>query len=451
MKKIITITLFLFVQTVFGQSNKPLTRILFVFDSSQSMWGAFEGTTRIDVAKTVVNELIDSLRKVDNIELALRVYGHQKHYPPQDCDDSKLEVPFMPLNHKRIKDKINELRPSGTTPIAMSLIESEKDFPDKKSRNIIILITDGKEECGGDPCKVSAALQSKNIVLKPFVIGIGLDNSLKSAFDCIGKFYDARDTESFRNILNIVISQALNNTSAQVNILDRFGKPTETNLPFTLYNTTTGLPVYNYVHTLNAKGNPDTLYLDPLVTYRLVVHTIPAVEKTGITLTPGIHNTIGIDAPTGYLLLALDNRSDYGDLKCIVRQANYYNTLNVQSFGTVNRYLTGLYDLEVLTLPRTYINKIEVSQNTTTTIKIPKPGIVTIISSTEGYGAILQDNKGILEHVCNLNEYQANQTITLQPGRYKLVYRRRATNETLFGVEKSFVVEEGKSTVVSVK
>jgi Ca-activated chloride channel family protein len=231
LKKLCTIALLLAFTGILqaqplSKGVKQLTRIEFVFDSSQSMWSRWESSTKMDVSKNLLCNLIDSLRKIDNLELALRVYGHQKNYPPQDCDDTKLEVPFGPLNHKRIKDKVNSLSPSGTTPIALSLIACENDFPDRNARNIIILITDGKEECGGDPCAVSLALQRKGIVLKPFIIGVGLDVTTKSAFDCMGKYYDASTEAAFKNILNIVISQALNNTSAQVNILDN-----TTNLP----------------------------------------------------------------------------------------------------------------------------------------------------------------------------------------------------------------------------
>ena len=44
------------------------------------------------------------------------------------------------------------IRAKGTTPIAKSLEEAAADFPIDNSRNIVILITDGKEECGMDPC-----------------------------------------------------------------------------------------------------------------------------------------------------------------------------------------------------------------------------------------------------------------------------------------------------------
>jgi Ca-activated chloride channel family protein len=64
-----------------------------------------------------------------NLELALRVYGHTKRYPPQDCDDTRLEVPFGRGNNFAIKKRLEEISPSGTTPIARSLEACGGDFP----------------------------------------------------------------------------------------------------------------------------------------------------------------------------------------------------------------------------------------------------------------------------------------------------------------------------------
>ena len=100
------------------------------------------------------------------------------------------------------KNRLKTLAPRGTTPIAYTLEKCADDFPTPSSasvRNIIILITDGIEECDGDPCAVSLALQKKGIVLKPFVIGVGLDQSYINSFGCIGKFYDASSETSFKN------------------------------------------------------------------------------------------------------------------------------------------------------------------------------------------------------------------------------------------------------------
>ena len=68
--------------------------------------------------------------------------------------DTKLEVPFGTNTIPAIKQRLKTLRPKGTTPIAKALESGALDFPavTSNSRNIVILITDGIEECGGDPC-----------------------------------------------------------------------------------------------------------------------------------------------------------------------------------------------------------------------------------------------------------------------------------------------------------
>jgi hypothetical protein len=42
----------------------------------------------------VVNGIADSLNDNPNIQMAMRVYGHQSPQPLNDCEDSKLEIGF---------------------------------------------------------------------------------------------------------------------------------------------------------------------------------------------------------------------------------------------------------------------------------------------------------------------------------------------------------------------
>ena len=174
------------------------TRILFLLDGSGSMLGKWERTTRMGAAKQLLSELVDSLRSNEQVELALRVYGHQFHRRLQNCKDTKLEVGFSPKNHDLIIRKLRDITPQGTTPISYSLQELEKDFPtDNSYRNIVIIITDGLESCDGDPCEVSRVLQKKQIFLRPFVIGLGMNKSFDEQFDCLGRFFDATNIRSF--------------------------------------------------------------------------------------------------------------------------------------------------------------------------------------------------------------------------------------------------------------
>jgi len=441
---------FSFSQIKEKEKPKPTTRILFVFDASQSMYGRWQSDMKITIARKLLSNLLDSLKDIPDLQLALRVYGHQKQYPPQDCDDTKLEIPFAADNTEKIKSKLKTLIPKGTTPISSSLELAAEDFTAcDNCRNIIVLITDGLEECGGDPCAVSKALQKKGIVLKPFIIGIGKDFS--SAFSCVGTYFDAASEQEFHQALNIVISQALNSTTAQVNLLDSYGNPTETNVNMTFYDNFSGLVKYNFIHTLNNKGLPDTLTLDPLSIYNVVVHTIPPVTIDSVTLTPGKHTIIAVDAPQGYLNLKVggNNSNAAKDVKAIVRKANDMETLNLQSFGETEKYIVGKYDLEVMCLPRLYISDVNIAQSSTTTVEIPQPGIAVIMMSANGYGSVYQEDDNKLKWIYNLTENTTQESLILQPGKYRVVFRTKYTTRSAYTVEKSFKVTSGTS--VSVK
>jgi Ca-activated chloride channel family protein len=442
-----------------GQRSAPAAagqkiRILLIFDFSNSMFGLWESDSKFNIARKLVSTMVDSLSRQPSVELALRCYGHQKKYPPQDCDDTKLEVPFGKDNGWLIKQKLTKLSPSGTTPIARSLEACAADFPDKAARNMVMLITDGKEECGGDPCAVSAALQSKGIILRPFIVGVGnLETDIKSSFNCIGNFYDASTELSFKQVIQIIITQLLNATTSQVNLLDQSGKPTETDVAMTFYDQPGGKQRYNFVHTMNNKGFPDTLRIDHLNTYRLVVHTIPPVEKKDIRLNPGKHNIIAVDAPQGYLKLqgGTMEASLLRDVPCIIRKDGENTTLHVQTFRETSKLICGTYDLEILCLPRVLIQDVKISQSTTTTVKIEEPGTVNFLLGSAGVTAVFSENGSQLTWVCNLSENVSQEVIRLQPGRYKAVYRSKGAKETLFSLERSFQVSPGTSVQVMMK
>ena len=406
----------------------------------------------MDIAKKMLTEFLDSLGQVNNLEIAFRCYGHQVPLRPErSCTDTKLEVPFssdLRGNVNAIKNRMKSIVPKGTTPIAYTLEQCGGDFPvasNPNIRNIIILITDGIEECDGDPCAVSLALQKKGIILKPFVIGIGLDQSYMNSFGCIGKFYDASSESSFKNILNIVISQALNNTTVQVNLNDQIGRPSETDVNMTFYDENSGLIKYNYMHTINNKGVPDTLVIDPLGTYKMVVHTIPPVEKSGIELIPGKHNIIAVDAPQGYINLKMAGSTNP---ECIIRKNGEMQTLHVQQFNSTEKFIVGKYDIEILTLPRIKMSKVDVAQSKTTTIEIPQSGSVTIGKQSEGPGSVYSEDNNKLVWICNLSSGLLTETLILQPGKYRVEYRPKNAKESIYTIEKRFKIESGMSTPV---
>jgi Ca-activated chloride channel family protein len=434
----------LFPHKSFAQKHKAVTRVLFIFDASQSMYAQWEGNSRMEIAKELLSNMLDSLDNKENLQVGLRCYGHQKPSPPQDCRDTRLEVPFGKNTIPAIKNRLKTLRPKGTTPIAKALESGALDFPavTSNSRNIVILITDGIEECGGDPCAVSRLYQEKKIILKPFVIGIGLSEEYKKNFECVGTFYDARNPDEFKNILDVVISQVLNSTTAQVNLLDENEMPTETNIPLSFYDSFSGILQYNFIHTMNSIGNPDTLNIDPVLSYKVVAHTIPQTEAEGDwKLIPGKHTTIPIKCPQG--TLSISSAVNKTKVECIVREKGKTETLNVQQLNTKQRYLTGEYDLEILTLPRIY-ETVRVNQSESTNVKIPEPGLVVLSASSSPYGSIFEVSNE-LKWVCDLNTKKGRQALYLLPGKYKVVYRAKNASSSEYTKEKTFKVSSIKT------
>lgn len=435
-----------------AQEETRINRILFILDCSQSMSGHMGNDRKIDLAKNFLIKVVDSLSHVPNVEVGLRVFGHQSVVPPQDCSDTRLEVPFMVNSAEEIKRKIKYLEPKGTTPIAGSLEKSANDFPQASSgvRNIIILITDGIEACDGDPCQVARELQKKGIILKPFIIGIGLDPNLMKTYECLGSIYNTTDGPTLGNVFNIVITHALSETSMQVNLMDAFNNPTETDVSMTLYDAYSGRIRYNFVHTMNNRGRPDTLRIDPLVDYLIEVHTIPSVFSDTVRLSPGKHSTVAIDAPQGTLLVNQRTGYQYTGLEYIVRLKGDHKTLNRQKIFMPRKYITGFYDLEIPTLPPSFINNVEIKQSETTTVTLPQPGIITLLISSQGICDLFVEEGNGIRWIHSVNTAVKSIPLTLLPGNYRLVYRPVHSRESVYTVTKRFSIESGRSSSLRV-
>jgi len=68
---------------------------------------------------------------------------------------------------------------------------------------------------------------------------------------------------------------------------------------------------------------------------------------------------------------------------------------------------------------------------------------VNLVSNTEGFGAIFSTAGPRLEKVHDLSASLTNETVVLQPGNYKVVYRSKNSSRALFTIEKEFTVTSG--------
>jgi Ca-activated chloride channel family protein len=370
-----------------------------------------------------------------------------------NCTDTKLEVPFASHNAQGIKSALNSLRPQGITPIAYSLEQCANDFPtDLRARNIIVLVTDGEESCSGDPCEVSLRLQQKHIFLRPFIIGLNLNPEETQKMECIGNYFNVENPEALRKVMTTVINRVLSSSTVQVNLLDNKDRPLETDVNMTFYDGATGIYRYNFYHTITNHGEPDTMQIDPVPQYNLTIHTTPPIERDHLSFPAHQLDTINIPASQGFLKIVLEgkaiNQNLNDKIKVLVRKAGTEETIQVLNLNETLKYLSGNYDLEVLTLPRMQLKNVAVTQSTTTTIQIPVPGVLSLTKSFAGIGSVMMMENNELVKIYQLNENLSNELIGLQPGNYSLIYRSKFSKRTIETMEKKFQIKSGETSSV---
>ncbi|WP_051718880.1 vWA domain-containing protein [Hymenobacter sp. IS2118] len=434
--------------------DKPkVTRILFVLDASGSMMAPWEGQPRWEVAKRMLSKMVDSLNAYPNLELGLRVYGHQFPNSDKNCQDSRLEVPFAPRNAKAIKARLATLKAQGNTPITYSLEQSANDFPaDKASRNVLLLITDGLESCAADPCKSSLALQRKHIFLKPFIIGIGAEKDFGRQLECLGQYYNAADVKTFRTVMDDVIAQTLSKTTVSVNLTDADGRPAESNVNMTFVNNVTEQPEYNYVHYRDAQNRADVLDIDALQSYDLVINTVPPVRQTNLAIRPGRANVLTFKTPQGTLWLQSPQLTPnpYGTVQAVVRTPAGATVASFP-FGTRQKLLAGNYEVELLTLPR-LTRRVSLKQGQELAVTYAAPGTLNITSDLKGYGSIYQlNNDESQTWIYTLPEGSSSKiNLPIQPGAYRLVFRTKTSNGSKFTDVRNFSIRSGQTTSVAI-
>jgi len=454
--KLLAASLAFFVLPVNAQQNqkyKPeLTRILVVLDGSGSMKENWNGRTKFQTATALLSKVIDSIeQKNPNVEFAVRVFGYQYSREQKNCTDSKLLIPFSKQASTKIKTVISAIVPKGMSPIAYSLQQCANDFPaDDKCLNAIILITDGIENCDGDFCRAVEDLAKQHIALKPFIVGLNVDEVGSKKYTCSGQFYNSANEASLYNTVGVIIKQTLNTTTAQVNLIQANGHPSVTNIPFTLYDHFNGKVLYNYIHTLTNKDLPDTLFLDPVSVYDLVLHTTPSIRENKIELEAGKHNIIALDVPLSEVKWAIAGANYTNNTaQILLREKNENNRiLTAFEWNESQVFLADKYEFTALTLPRFTIDTTMASLGNLT-VPFLHSGLLTIIPNADFMASIYAEAGGKLQLQSRLNLAAGKSSeLKLQPGKYTIVYQSVKSFDSETTKSKQFVIEEGRTNII---
>ncbi|MBX9942280.1 MAG: VWA domain-containing protein [Candidatus Obscuribacterales bacterium] len=216
-------------QTGVERQGGPV-HVLFIVDASRSMLeGLGGGTQKIDAAKQVLQNAI--ARIPPDVNFGLRVFGHGYQGAGNrnslfgggfaalgnECRNSALLVPIGTGNRRTIIEKVRQIRPYGMTPLAYSIeMAAASDFRGLTGNKTIILISDGQDTCGGNPCEVIRQLPKYGIKIKVDVVGLNLrgDPVSRNQLNCIanesgGKYYDADTAAKLIESVSASVSKAI--------------------------------------------------------------------------------------------------------------------------------------------------------------------------------------------------------------------------------------------------
>jgi len=168
-----------------------------IFDASGSMLRRMEGGRRIDVAKTIVGEVLDQ-RIPAQVPVALRVYGHTAAH---SCETELLVAPEAD-NHARVRAAVAGIRAINLarTPLAASLAAVLDDLEAfEGQRRLVVMLTDGEETCDGDVAGAVEALIEEGLDVRLNIVGFHIDEiGLQADFERFaaaggGTYFDSQD------------------------------------------------------------------------------------------------------------------------------------------------------------------------------------------------------------------------------------------------------------------
>ena len=243
--------------------------VAIIFDTSGSMLQGLEGSTRADIAKQSLTQLVTQTIP-PGTTVSLRTFGDT----PDSCD-TRLVVPAGPLDPAAMSSTIQDVPIVDLvrTPIGASLQQVAADLGTNAGPKIVVLVTDGEETCGGDPAAAIRALVASGIDVHVNIVGFALDDEqLKATFASWaqlgnGRYIDAGNAAE----LDAAVSAAVQPT---FRVVDAQGM---------------------IVASGQVGGEPVAV---PAGTYTVVVASNPEQRFTNVTISPEQTTTLELQTPS---------------------------------------------------------------------------------------------------------------------------------------------------------
>lgn len=171
--------------------EKPL-HVSILLDASGSMAGQVDGGMKMNLAKAAVDRFASSFP--ENAKVSLWVYGHKGSNSKKDkavsCKSTEEVYPLGNYQEKKFSQSLDRFQATGWTPIAASMKAAREEIekgPDEDATQMIYIVSDGVETCGGDPVAEAKKLKQSQIQAVVNIIGFDVDDAGQQALQKVAE------------------------------------------------------------------------------------------------------------------------------------------------------------------------------------------------------------------------------------------------------------------------
>lgn len=172
--------------------EQETVNVAILLDASGSMAAEVSGGQKMKLAKSAIQKYAADLPEGANI--MLRVYGQEGTGTEADkaksCASNEVVYDLAAYDEAKFTASLDQFAPAGWTPLAEAIEAAKADLEDEQGdaiRNIIYVVSDGIETCGGDPVAAAASLSESDIQAEVNIIGFDVDNEGQKQLEAVAK------------------------------------------------------------------------------------------------------------------------------------------------------------------------------------------------------------------------------------------------------------------------
>lgn len=152
-----------------SDDSKCTDDAMLIFDESGSMASAGYN----ELATPRIFDALDAVRRVLPYVTPYRRIGLVTYGPGPKDACSNIDLRLMPAfnSASRIIAELEKLTPNGDTPLTAAVRNAAEILKFRERPAVVVLVTDGDETCGGEPCLLAQMLKAEGKATTVHVIG----------------------------------------------------------------------------------------------------------------------------------------------------------------------------------------------------------------------------------------------------------------------------------------